>query len=423
MTTNTHQAEYDDEIDLVELILNLWKEKLTIIISTAIVTALGLIYALTSTPVYEATLQIESPTASQLIALNNTQIIGVNPNSAFSSFLNILESAIHKKRLIEEEKPLLSRLLNKPEADITLESTNLDELYKVNYPNLKKQKNSLEPDIYTLSTEGSDRLIIAQLLNNTIKLAAAQVIEKWRKEFDSIKTATSQKITTDFTLLSQDIKERRENTITRLTEDTELKTKKIQDQLTARKSYVLDNRKDRIIELEEALKIAIVLNISQPYTLSRMATQSSSKQVEVNTEMRNQQDPLYLRGSKLLTAEVESLVKLPQTTFLDSTIIELQNELQQLKNNREIEILKARKNEVAFDDTLQGYQEQLRKLSETQFPNLLISFQNSTANSPTQPIKPKRTLIIAISICLGGMIGLFVAIGRIVYKNLRKKST
>jgi LPS O-antigen subunit length determinant protein (WzzB/FepE family) len=52
---------------------------------------------------------------------------------------------------------------------------------------------------------------------------------------------------------------------------------------------------------------------------------------------------------------------------------------------------------------------------------LTINFQNSSAKSPEKSIKPKKMLIVAISILLGGMLGFFVAIGRIVYKNHQKK--
>ena len=421
VTDSISRNDYDDEIDLVELVSNLWHEKIVIIISSVVVTGLGLLYALLAKPVYQANVQIELPTISQLAPLNNTQIISADPNGAFSLFLNTLESSAHKNRLIEEEKPLLAALLGKPEDNITPETIDVDKLYTIHFPNVKKQENSLIPDIFILSTEGSNRTLIIELLDNTVKLATTQLIEKWQQEFDSIKAARITKIATDSNLLNQALKERRENTITRLTEETELQTKKVQDELTARKSFVLNSRKDRIIELEEALKIATALNITQPSTLSRMATQSVSKQVEVNTEIPNQQDPLYLRGTNLLSAELESLSKLPKSTFLDSRIIELENELQKLKNNREIEILKARKDEAAFNETLQGYQEELRKLTETQVPDLTINFQNSSAKSPEKSIKPKKMLIVAISILLGGMLGFFVAIGRIVYKNHQKK--
>ncbi len=416
--TDTTQ-NHSDEIDLVELISSLWKEKITIIVSTVVVLLIGIAYLLTTKPIYEARIQIQAPAESQLAPLNNTQIIAVTQNQAFSQFLSILESDAHRNQLIEKERDLLAKLYGIAPEDITTEATDISLLYKLNYPNLKKQENSLEPDIYTITIEGSDRLTISELLNKNINLAADTLSNEWEGEFESLKKTKIDNITSEFDLLNKSVEERRANTITRLTEENLLQRKKIQDELVARKSYVLNSRKDRITELEEALKIASALNIIQPSTLSRMATQSTSRQVEVNTEIRSQQDPLYLRGSKLLAAELENLKALSKTTFLDSRIIELETELQQLKTNREVEILKARKSDIAFNEKLQTFQENLRKLSQTQFPQISITFENSGSVSPQKPISPKKPFVLAISILLGGMIGFFIAIGRIIYKNYK----
>lgn len=429
-TSSTQQPErYDDEIDLVELIANLWKEKWVIAASTLLITIIGGVYAFTSTPIYRASAQIQTPSSGDLAELNNTQIISTNPNKVFSDFLGLLESDAHKSRLINEHKPTIAEALGIPEDKITIETLNLENLYTINFPPKKKLENSLEPDIYSITTEGENRTALAKLINQNVELATAQLLNQWKLEFDKIKSVKSNKINSDFDLLKQNTAERRENKITQLTEQHKLQIKNIQDELNGRKSYVLNIRKDRISELKEAIKIAGKLGIIQPSTLSRLSRSnleapSSSSQVEVNTEIKGQGEPLYLRGTNLLIAELESLESLSSKTFLDTRIRELETTLATLKNNREIEILKARESDKAFNEELQSLQEQLRKLDGTIFPqDIKISFLNDQPNTPAKPIKPKKLLIIVISSLLGGIIGLFIAIGRIIYKNAKLKET
>lgn len=419
MAAHPPQLESNNEIDLVRLFSRLWGERKTIIICTTIITILGLVYSYTIKPIYQASLQIEHPTISQISPLNNTQIISATPESTFSLLLNILESANYKRALINTEKTLLAKFFNTSVENISIENIDINTLYTINYPNLRSQKNNLKPKHYTINSQGTNRQLTSQLLKNTIKLANIHLLRQWEKEFDSLKKVRIQKITQDSRFLSQSIKERRENTIIQLQEKTNLQIKNTQDELTARKNYVLTSRKNKIILTKEALSIAKTLKITQPSTLNRMsiATNLTSKQIAVNTEINNQQEPLYLRGSNLLAIELESLLKLPNSTLLDTKVIDLENKLLILKNNREIETLNARTNDVAFNATMQSYQEELRILTETNFPTLTLNFLNNFVYSPTKSIEPKKTTILTISIFLGVIFSLLVALGKIIYKN------
>ena len=51
MPNNT--APDADEIDLFELFQSIWQERILIVIITAVVTVLALIYALAATPIYQ----------------------------------------------------------------------------------------------------------------------------------------------------------------------------------------------------------------------------------------------------------------------------------------------------------------------------------------------------------------------------------
>ena len=425
MTEQHQHSDYNDEIDLVELIANLWREKWTIAFAIASGLILGVGYLLITPPTYRASTQLEPPSAAELAPLNNTQIVTVNPGEAFADLLSILESDAHRAELVTKEKTLLASIYTIAEADLDLEAINFQSLYTINYPEPKREETSLEPNIYLLTSEGHNRDLLKTLLDRNISLATQQLLKQWKTTFEKSRSAKLNKANTDFERLTQAAKERRDNAITRLTEENLLQTKQLEDELAARKRYVLDNRANNIIELEEALKIATALGLNQPSSLSRLGTQlRSGQQVEVNTEINNQQDPLYLRGTKLLDAELENLKGLSNTTFLDTKIIELETELQKLKANRDIEILSTRESDVAFSDDLQSLRETIQRLTVTEFPeNFTVDFQNAPTVAPLSPIKPKRMLILVVSILLGGVVGFFIAIARIVYNNHRIHTT
>ena len=69
--------QYDDEIDLVELISNLWGERFWIFLTTGIAGILGLLYAFTSTPIYQASAQISQPSTADLVPVSQTDMFKI----------------------------------------------------------------------------------------------------------------------------------------------------------------------------------------------------------------------------------------------------------------------------------------------------------------------------------------------------------
>jgi len=86
---NNNQPERyieEDEIDLRELFLTLWKKKVFIVGFTLIITILGVIYSYTKTPIYEAKALVEI--GSYKLNNNNTELI--DNASQLSKRLNVL---------------------------------------------------------------------------------------------------------------------------------------------------------------------------------------------------------------------------------------------------------------------------------------------------------------------------------------------
>lgn len=104
--TYPHRANNNDEIDLVELLQNLWAQRWLIVIVTSIVALSSLLYAFTSKPIYSSTAVI-SPApinafgliagearTKQLEGTTSAISVGANlANDALAVVIKNLESA------------------------------------------------------------------------------------------------------------------------------------------------------------------------------------------------------------------------------------------------------------------------------------------------------------------------------------------
>lgn len=376
-TSNTQNTDYDDEINLVELITNLWKERVLIVSSIALSTLICLLYIFITTPIYRVSAELSPPSLAELSYLNQTEFFSVTPEQAFSEFIYVADSRDHLIGLASSNEKLI-----KDATDRAIDENIFEFLRKkraIDYPNTTKKTNDFTPEKYIFSYKGIDRLALNKLIQSDLDLASKNTIILLEKRYRN-------------SLQLQ---------INKLERKQSLQKKLVNDKLNARKAYVLATRSDQLKKLKEALKIAQSLNLNAPSSLSRLASGSGNRQVEINADLNNNQDPLYLRGIRLLSAEINNLTNLDDSVFLDSEIRNLENQKLLLESNRELE--------------------QLQEIIKETNLNNTVSFYSKNTNNPTTPIKPKKILALIISFLLGGTIGLFIAIGRIVYKNAKEK--
>jgi len=123
-------------------------------------------------------------------------------------------------------------------------------------------------------------------------------------------------------------------------------------------------------------------------------------------------------GSEALEAERKALLARRSDDFTEPRIAQIARELKLLEHNRQIEVLKSRENEDLFLKDLAVWREEAARLRSLQFDagSLKLVAIDQRAVEPRQPIKPKKSLIVALTLVLGGMLGVFVALVR----NLRR---
>jgi chain length determinant protein (polysaccharide antigen chain regulator) len=142
--------------------------------------------------------------------------------------------------------------------------------------------------------------------------------------------------------------------------------KSLQEQVQGKRALAMQRREDRLAELNESFIIAESIGLTEP-----MINDSANK---LNME--------YMRGSKAIKAEMS--------------------------------VLRARESDDPFIAGIRDIQEQIAyfdsiKLNKTDIEVVKI---DQPAFIADQPIKPKKTLIVAVASVLGLMLGVFIALIR-----------
>jgi LPS O-antigen subunit length determinant protein (WzzB/FepE family) len=207
----------------------------------------------------------------------------------------------------------------------------------------------------------------------------------------------------------------KESKIAKLLEDDRLKRAQLQDELSALRLQMKMERNNRLAELSEAIAIAKSMGIKTPTTPSSMADASRGGSSQVmRTEVNNQKIPLYFLGTEALEAERVALQQRTSDDFTNPRVAEIGKELQLLEVNREVEVLRKRGNEDIFLQDVEPLRAEVARLRNLNIDmsSLKLVTVDRRAQEPLAPIKPKKALVIALSLVAGLVLGLFVALVR-----------
>lgn len=121
-------------------------------------------------------------------------------------------------------------------------------------------------------------------------------------------------------------------------------------------------------------------------------------------------------GVKALNAERKMLSERRSDTHTEPRIAEIRKELYLLQHNREVEALEDRKNEALFLENMAKWTEELAHLSSLNlnFNDLQLVREDQRALPPLQPVRPKKLLILALAVMMGGILGMMMALLKII---------
>lgn len=352
----------EDEIDLVELVKALWSQKLIIIAVTVAGTAIALAYALLSTPVYEAKATVLPPLLSDIAAYN----AGRTESSLYTSDRDSTQP---------NQAPLKPFTTDDVYAVFTrnLRSQSLRrEFFKDFYlPSLPEEERSGPQDrlwlkfneLISINVPDKQRpeLIEVSVQQNTPDLAAA-----WTNQLISKASAASGR-----------------NMQHNVSSELNTRIHSIERRIASLRSTAQQRRADRIAILREALIVANAVGMSSPQVTAGRTSSSDELSEFIDGSLT------YMRGAKAIEAEMK--------------------------------VLEARQSDDPFIPELRSLQEQLSFLTtiDVQPGNVSVFTLDSAAAVPETPIKPKKTLIVALGLVLGGMLGVLIALIRVMMRRAR----
>jgi len=280
--------QMDDEIDLFGLVQSIWKEKVLIVAVTAIITLIGLGYALLIPPTFEAKVEILPPSISDIAEFNKFNSVGYSQTqthtqaNVFKDFLSILRSNQLRKNFLHEESVMKS--LTRNETTMLQAIEVLDNMIQ-----LKVHKSDVV-DKVSLKLQYNDAELVAKFANQLVELAIQQYRTNVALEFDSQR--------------DQKIKQ--------------LNDKK--NSLLSTHEYRLDQE---ITKLKQAYTIAQKLNIIEPRESKDQTVKTESRSSVITEEMRY----LYSQGTKSLNAEIETVSHIKKDLHMVNGLIEIEQAL------------------------------------------------------------------------------------------------
>lgn len=399
---------------------SIWKQKMLVLAFTLLSGVIAIAYSFSVTPEYKVSSVLRPAAINELDALNRSEVYKLPPGDALVKVGASLESyetrlgffRANQKLFKTFERP--GRTLEQSFEEFNRKSMNLilpdprrsDSLssyikLEMNYP------------------KGVDGVAI---LNGFIEYAIAMERAQIAADLEVIVKNRLIELSGKMNAARANYESGKEAKIATLNEKDVLRRAMLQDELKALRARLKTQRTDRIAQLDESIGIARTLGIRRPATPSSLGEVGREGVVStIRTEINNQTIPLYFMGVEALEAERAALVKRKSDDFTDVRIAEIAKELQLLQSNRQVEVLKSRANEDMFlsgVESLHTEEARLRNL-KIDINQLKLVAIDQLALEPLSPIFPKKSLIVALGLILGFVLGVMVVLARVALTSRR----
>lgn len=419
--SSVHHSQ--DEIDLFNILRVLWQRKLLIFSIGALCAALGVVYALLVTPVYEVSTVLRPAALNDFDLLNRSKIYNLPPEKALRRVGAALDSYDVRWNFFRSQPELVEAYSSVGQTSEQAFS-NFNNSLKVVQPDPKKA-NPLSSFIGVdmRYEEGVDG---AAVLNDFVTYAVARERTQLAQDLQVIIRNRLLEIDAQLKSAVSEYDAKKDSRIAKLVENDDIKRAELQDELKALRVQLKMQREARLAQLDEAITIARSLGIKRPSTPSAMADGSLGSSSVIRTEVNNQQIPLYFLGSDALEAERSTLRKRRSDDFTSPRVSEIRKALMLLESNRKVEILKTRKNENLFLEGIESLRVERMRLQgiNTDMAQLSLVNIDQQAVAPNRPIKPRKILIVAFALVAGLLLGVVVALARGMFKaRLRQLRT
>jgi len=338
--------QFDDEIDLFELIQSLWKEKVLIVAITAVITLIGGGVAFSLTPIYEASVKMLPPPQSDVAELAKFDVLqsslSLSLSQSYADFLQILKSNQLRKAFLSQKGVKTSLFSSETSSQKALSALEKMAVVEITEKDPKTE--------VSLKFQFKDATLAADYANQLVQLAVDQY---------------------------------RANTVQTFASEKDQEVKKINDQKASLISTHEGRLNKEITKLKEAYEIARKLKIDEPRESRDMSVKTEARSSVITEEMRY----LYSQGTRALSAEIETVSERKKNLAMVDGLLEIEQRLALL-------------NTVSFDVS-----------------KVMPVTIDLAAEAPEQRIKPKRSLIVALSAVVGGMLAIMFVLIRNAVRN------
>ncbi|MDS1140051.1 Wzz/FepE/Etk N-terminal domain-containing protein [Pusillimonas sp. SM2304] len=352
-----HQPNSSNEIDLRALTHILWSSKFLISSITLVVTCTAGIYIFLSTPIYQVQVQALPPVQSGLAAYNMAnQLSGAavaasaRPKTTERQRHNqYLDSAIESLSPKDAYQVFLRHL-----SSSSLRQAFFDNIYLVQYGsqvNDIQRQQLWEGFNKALNIERPQKPTDNERMTLTLQGSDPQAIAQRANEF-----------------VEMAIKAAQRELLLNLQSVVQLYVDSTQSQIESLREVAVLIHQSELAHLREALQLAESIDLQQPPQGGNLITSYTGS-------------THYLRGAKTLRSELELM---EQRQKHDPYIEELPSVLRT---------------------------QALLKGIDTR-PEVSVATIDQMASIPTTPIKPKKMLVLALGVILGGMLGIFITLIR-----------
>lgn len=396
----------NDEIDLRELIRSLWDQRWVIVGITAFITLIAALYAFLATPYYRVQSILRPVEVGVLDSLNATQVYELKPLEALSRVSGGLSSYGNRLEFFQTHEERFADLAREGlTAEQAFEDFN-SEAFAMLYPDPKRNQGEFVglALTYPASMDG------VSVVNEFVAFVLQQERERVASDLAVVIANRKANIEQRIEAARASYQANKEAEIATLIEEAALKRAQLEDELRALRAELKIRRENRLNVLEEAIRIARSLGIRKPTTPTAMADAGQG----VRTEITSREIPLYFLGVDALEAERDVLRARTSDDFVEPRIGEIQKELDMLRHNRQVEVLQQRQDEDLYLKELAKLREEAARLDGIEFDasTLQLARIDQPAQQPLKRLKPKRALVLALGVVLGGMLGVFVALMR-----------
>ncbi|MCF6346186.1 MAG: Wzz/FepE/Etk N-terminal domain-containing protein [Thiomicrorhabdus sp.] len=405
----------EGEIDLFELWQGLVQEKATIFWTVFFITLLGGLYAFFAPKMYEVKAGLLPPSQALINEASYANIVTLDSNTIFKKVLESLNPISLPEKLLKDSdiaKTFKDRTQNERLNILT-------KAISIEIPTASKIKplmgESFLTKVSVLYETPEEALLIAESILAMITQEVKTEIKEDLVSRLKLQLTNNQR-STDFEV--NKAKQEIYAEIERLQSADQEKKEGILEQIKVVKNKAEADRLFKIQRLESDYILAKKLQIKTPTFPVDFKKESSLRN---SIDLVNSTPSNYWNGTVVLEAELNSLKKRTNNAPYISELSNLNQQLEALEVNTKIEQLKTRTNFISFSNELRALSykkgqliKALKTIETAEFPVYKIAL---TPVEPTNAVKPKKVLILAVSIVLGLILGVFIALIRRSVKN------